>query len=290
LLTAQLTGGLGNQLFTYTRLAHYAQTKNLDFQVDGSVVERVLGHTPDLFDFKLLNEKRIFASDYGKIRVQLERLFWRSSITRKLSRRHQETLLGSENSLAKQLDGWRVRGFFQDFNVANEFLSIFGKDPLSLVTESPSLRLLSEQVRESSTVAIHIRRGDYLDYKDSFGLLSDDYYLEAVATISKVKPFTHALIFSDSPELVVDFQRKIGLESQIISPLELKTSETMMLMSRCAGLITSNSTFSFWAGALADHNSVVIPNPWFKSQDEWLNSSNFRNPKWENCESRWITE
>ena len=290
MLTAQLTGGLGNQLFTYTRLAHYARAKNIEFQVDGSVVERVLGHTPDLFDFKLLNEKRIFASDYGKIRAQLERLFWRSSITRKLSKRHQETLLGNENALEKQLDGWKVRGFFQDFNVADEFQSIFGKDPLSLVTESPSLRLLTEQVRESSTLAIHIRRGDYLNYKESFGLLSDDYYLEAATTIIKVKKFTHALIFSDSPELVVDFQRKLGLESQIVSPVELKTSETMMLMSRCAGLITSNSTFSFWAAALADHNNVVIPNPWFKSVDKWLNSSNFRNPEWKNCESRWITE
>lgn len=290
MLTAQITGGLGNQLFTYTRLASYAHQHGFNLQIDGSIAERVLGRKPDLFDFKLLGEKQINADAFSPSAIQIERILWRSRFSRALSKRHHEPLLGKSALSKKSLDGWKVRGFFQDFRVAEDFIKVFGKNAFTLKEETSQLIRMSEELKRQSVVAIHVRRGDYLNYQDSFGLLCSDYYLEAIKTLSKRREFSSVMIFTDSPELVEDLRSQIRLKSQVIEPSALSTSETMILMSRCSGLVTSNSTFSFWAGVLGDDLKVVIPNPWFKSSDPWLQSADFMNPHWIKQEAIWSQE
>jgi len=287
LLTAQITGGLGNQLFTYARLATLANLEGIELQIDGSITERVLGRAPDLFDFNLMGEPQISANTQSWSAVQIERVLWRSRFTKSITRRHQEIFLGGSDISRRKLDGWKVRGFFQDFRVAEEFIATFGKSAFGLKNESPTLTKMTDQVLEKSVAAIHIRRGDYLNYKDSFGLLTDEYYLASLKHLSKEKKFSGVMIFSDSPELVVDLSKKIDIQTQVISPSELSTSETLVLMSRCAGLITSNSTFSFWAGMLGNDIKIVIPDPWFKSNDAWLRSADFKHPSWLKQPARW---
>lgn len=280
MLTAQITGGLGNQLFTYARLATYAYRNGINLQIDGSISERVLGRAPDLFDFKLLGEPRILLNSYSSAAVQRERFLWRSSFTRSISKRHRESVLGNSEISRKNLDGWKVRGFFQDYRVAEDFIDIFGESTISLQKESLELSRTSDEISQKSVAAIHVRRGDYLNYQDSFGLLSDDYYVNALKTLSEKKNYSEAIVFTDSPEMVEDLRDKLDMKSRIISPSDLSTSETMVLMSRCSGLVTSNSTFSFWAGILGNDLEVVVPDPWFKSTDAWLRSADFSKPEW----------
>jgi hypothetical protein len=288
LLTAQITGGLGNQLFTYARLALHACENQIDLKIDGSITERVLGGPPDLFDFRLIGEERVKLSDYSAFKVQTERIFWKSEQTRKVTKRHQDSLLGNQNSLSKVKNGWRVRGFFQDFTIAEQFLEKFGRDPFALIQESRELQQRTLEISRSKSLAIHMRRGDYLNHKDSFGVLDDNYYLSALEKMFNSVKLEKFYIFSDSPESVIDFQKKLKLESEIIAPSDLKPSETLVLMSRCDAIITSNSTFSFWAGILASHNNVIYPDPWFKSSDQWLSSANLQNPNWTLSKSEWM--
>lgn len=287
MLTAQITGGLGNQLFTYARLATYAHEHGIELRIDGSIVERVLGKKPDLFDFHLLGEPQTSANTYSPIATQLERLLWRSRYLRDISRRHQETELGRREISRKSLDGWKVRGFFQDFRVADQFIDTFGKSALTLKNESNELIRMSESLNEKKVMAIHVRRGDYLNYKDSFGLLGNSYYLNAVKILNEKREFSSVMIFTDSPELVGDLRNQLTMESHIVEPEALSTSETLILMSRCSGLVTSNSTFSFWAAILGNDLNVVVPNPWFKSNDPWLRSADFMNPKWSKQKADW---
>lgn len=287
MLTAQITGGLGNQLFTYARLATYAYRNGINLQIDGSISERVLGRAPDLFDFKLLGEPRILLDSYSTAAVQFERFLWRSSFTRFISKRHRDSVLGNSEISNKNLDGWKVRGFFQDYRVAEDFIDIFGESAVSLQKESLKLSRSSDEISQKSVAAIHVRRGDYLNYQDSFGLLSDDYYVNALKTLRGKKNFSEALVFTDSPEMVKDLRDKLDMKTRIISPSDLGTSETMVLMSRCSGLVTSNSTFSFWAGILGNDLEVVVPDPWFKSTDAWLRSADFSKPEWLRQKAIW---
>ena len=288
MLTAQITGGLGNQLFTYARLALHARDNNLDLRIDSSIAERVLGRPADLFDFRLAEEKRTYLSDYQLLSVQVERFFWKNKQLRNLTRRYQADLLGSEDKLSNVKNGWKVRGFFQTFTIAERLLAEIGRDPLALIQESKELQRRSVEVSRVKSVAIHMRRGDYMNYKDSFGVLDDNYYLSALEMMLKKRECDKVFIFSDSPDSVVSFQQKLKLDSEIISPSDLKPSETLVLMSRCSAILTSNSTFSFWASILAHHNDVIYPEPWFRSSDEWLQSSNFNNPNWISVKPLWI--
>lgn len=290
MVTAQISGGLGNQLFTYVRLATYAYEHGFNLQIDGSIAERVLGRQPDLFDFKLSGEHQISVSSYNWLSVQLERILWRTKALRALTRRHQENLLGSSDLSARNLDGWKIRGFFQDFRVAEEYFSIFGKNAMTLKNESDTLRKLSQELENQTPMAIHVRRGDYLNYQASFGLLDYDYYLNAFRSLIEKFEYSEVIIFTDSPDMISELQKKIPLRTRLISPTQLSPSETMTLMSRCSGLVASNSTFSFWAGMLADHSRVIIPSPWFKSRDSWLQSANFVNPRWLKQEVIWSTK
>jgi len=288
LLTAQITGGLGNQLFIYARLALHARENNLALKIDGSIAERVLGRPADLFDFRLADEKRVGLSDYRLLSVQAERVFWKTKQFRKLTRRYQDNLLGSENTLSHIKNGWKVRGFFQTFRIAERFLNEIGREPLTLIHESKELQKRTVDVNRVKSIAIHMRRGDYLDYKDSFGVLDDSYFLSALEMLRQPRGFEKVFIFSDSPDSAIRFQQKLKLDSEIISPSDLKTSETLVLMSRCSSILTSNSTFSFWAAMLARHNDVIYPEPWFRSSDEWLQSSSFNNPNWISIKPLWM--
>ena len=196
-------------------------------------------------------------------------------------------MLGNSEISRKNLDGWKVRGFFQDYKVAEDFIDIFGENAISLQKESRELSRTSDEISQKSVAAIHVRRGDYLNYQDSFGLLSDDYYVNALKTLSEKKNLSEAIVFTDSPEMVEELRDKLDMKSRIISPSDLSTSETMVLMSRCSGLVTSNSTFSFWAGILGNNLEVVVPDPWFKSTDAWLRSSDFSKPEWLQQKAIW---
>jgi hypothetical protein len=287
LLTAQITGGLGNQLFTYAKLALHARDNNLELGVDGSIAERVLGRPADLFDFRLGGEKRIDLSDYGSLDIQAERILWKSKQLRRITRRYQDTSLGGQSSIPQVRDGWKVRGFFQTFDIAERLILEIGRGPLALIQESHELQRRTLEVKKHKSIAIHMRRGDYLNYKDSFGVLEDNYYLSALEIMLAKSNFEKVYIFSDSPESVLGFKKQIKLDSEIVLPSELSTSETLVLISRCDAILTSNSTFSFWAAILADHNQVIYPAPWFRSADEWLRSSNFSLPKWMPVNSIW---
>jgi hypothetical protein len=258
-------------------------------QLDGSITERVLGHTADIFDFKLMNERQIHASDYGKLQSQIERGLWRWQPLRKMSRRYQAKFLGNQSKLPPKTQGWKIRGFFQDYVVAEEFLDTFTRSPLSLKAETENLQNYSAKLSNESTVAIHIRRGDYLNYSDSFGVLSDKYYLDAFEVLARSVKIEKALIFTDSPQMLSNLSKSFPCKVEVVTAEDLSTSETLILMSRCKGIITSNSTFSFWSAMLSKHENVVIPSPWFKSDDAWLNSSNLNKQSWGRCEASWIS-
>jgi hypothetical protein len=258
-------------------------------QLDGSITERVLGHTADIFDFKLMNERQIHDSDYGKLRSQIERGLWRWELLRKISRRYQANFLGNQSTLPPNTKGWKIRGFFQDFGVAEEFLDTFTTLPLSLKAETENLQNYTAKLNYESTVAIHIRRGDYLNYSDSFGVLSDKYYLDAYEVLARSVDIEKAFIFTDSPQMLSNLSNSFPCKVEVVTAEDLSTSETLILMSRCKGIITSNSTFSFWSAMLSNHTNIVIPSPWFKSDDEWLNSSNLNKQSWGTCKASWIS-
>ena len=119
------------------------------------------------------------------------------------------------------------------------------------------LSLIKQDAAGSPIVFIHIRHGDYYIYSN---ILSMDYYKEA---ISHFDPNTFYVIFSDDinycKENFAFLSRKKFIEEQDFIEL--------LLMSKMDGAIIANSTFSWWGAYLMDpkkSKKVVAPKKWKK--------------------------
>jgi hypothetical protein len=144
-------------------------------------------------------------------------------------------------------------------------------------------------MKRKRVIGVHVRRGDYRDYSDVFGLLSGEYYAKAIKGIMNSIKDAEVWLFSDQPtEVFMEF-KEIGLKIDFIVPTsELNAAETLKLMSQCHGLVTANSTFSWWAANLGHIPLVVSPSPWFRSEGNWLREKDLIPPNWMRQPARWI--
>lgn len=116
-------------------------------------------------------------------------------------------------------------------------------------------------------VAIHVRRGDYVNNPFYVDLTQTDYYEKAIAEFPNEK----FLVFSDDIEFCKEYF--IGDEYEFNDDNEL---DALNKMASCKGIIMANSSFSFW-GAYLSNAKVVAPKAWFSDEiqrikllDEWV--------------------
>lgn len=114
-------------------------------------------------------------------------------------------------------------------------------------------------VFQKSTIAIHIRRGDYVNHEGYVNLLAD-YYLSALELHFPNWRQQNLLIFSDEPVYAKlhfgCFQNAFFADGNEI--------EDLAAMSLCQSHIVANSSFSWWGAYLAESSKVVRPKYHFK--------------------------
>lgn len=158
-------------------------------------------------------------------------------------------------------------GYFQSAEFLNEkyvFNTLFSLQPKSLDIETSNL---IQRAKELGPTIVHIRRGDYVG--SGLGTLGEKYFGTALERLSTNSSDKEIWVFSNDIPEACELLKKQNLthfrfieESQRITPVN-----TMHLMRHGSSFIISNSSFSWWAAALAlDQNAPVIaPAPWFKS-------------------------
>lgn len=117
--------------------------------------------------------------------------------------------------------------------------------------------LFGDGIKFKPEVAIHIRRGDYVENTFYVDLLKTNYYQKAM----EMFPNSRFLIFSDDIEFC---------KSQFIGD-EFSFSEgndeldDLNSMAGCSSQIIANSSYSWWAGFLNPNPNkiVVYPKDWF---------------------------
>ncbi len=114
-------------------------------------------------------------------------------------------------------------------------------------------------------LAIHLRRGDYLEKKHSIhGIIPEQYFVNEAKKQLTNHNFDGIKIFSDSPELIEINIFKM-LHKNIVFDEGGETIEVFKRMANHKGLIASNSSFSLWAGILGDVDYFSIPSYWMKN-------------------------
>ena len=106
---------------------------------------------------------------------------------------------------------------------------------------------------------IHARRGDFLELKDTYGVLHSEYYLANID--SKLITF----ICTDDKGLAQDIQSRVKVE-KVFGPDDMSPTEAMKLMANASLLLMANSTLSWWAGFYCSRKGgkVIIPKPFYK--------------------------
>jgi len=174
-----------------------------------------------------------------------------------------DPFLSSLNLRIFRRRGYYLKGYFQTFR--NYEACEPQQRELSLVEESAWYVRIKEKIASTNAVAIHVRQGDYVQLSNTFGLLTSNYYHDAISEVNRNILEPTYFIFSDD----VSAARKIleGANCEKIHfmnpPENSNPAESLLLMSKCKGLVIANSSFSYWSALLGGVKDLVVyPAPW----------------------------
>jgi hypothetical protein len=284
MVVVQVQGGLGNQLFQvaagYWLARHNDETKlyldasRVSFGTDSSRRLEVLNFKLFSSDFTVdvWGERFKLLQKVGPLQLTSLAAVTASRInTRFRFRDHfyyleSESTIGFDNLEAKSI----LNGYFNNFSIVEKAHSVGLANRLELAKQ-PSRWLLEtlKSINFDSSIALHLRLGDYLRFPQIFGHLSEEYYLAGLEEIGFAENH-QIVIFSDQPNLAANHLPKISSLkncSIVRQPSEVPSYETLFLMSQFKNIVCANSTFSMWAawfnqGVGPAEKRVVIPTPY----------------------------
>jgi hypothetical protein len=259
----RLAGGLGNQLF---QLACANKLSNISLRKKHPV-------KIDIHYLSKYSQKRDFDANF-LLQIfpnfKISQLSFNEKIFSKLRiARFIDSVIGNyalisstkalRNLKCKKIESVFLDGYFQDPYVIFpeiERLKIFN------FLRAKHQKLINLILKKQNSVAVHIRRGDYVRSK-IFRLISLDYYHQAINMMAN--PY-NLFIFSDDKEVAALFAKKYG--GVDCSSLGLSLEEEFSLLASCNHYIIANSTFSWWAAVLGQRNKgrIIAPLNWYRSQ------------------------
>lgn len=246
-----LQGGFGNQIFQLAYgLAMQARGRQVKYDrsrlIEGTHREYSLGafNTPILFS----------GSEYPQ--------------TQELSLRYDESMLSIEIGTAI--------GYFQSekyFDLISHIVrkELTFREPLN---REYTVGIYQEIRSVPNSVALHVRRQDYVGLQQFHGLMPLEYYQEGLAYIRASYPDSRVFIFSDDTDWC-----RANLDGTVVRGTT--KYEDMQLMSACQHSIMANSSFSWWATWLGDNkpNRIVVgPKKWFA--DPRMDSTDILTERW----------
>lgn len=271
MITADIFGGLGNQLFIVFATISLAMRHKSNFYFVSKKeeeLERIDRPTywnnilSSLDPFLYTNEsKPIFDNEY----VYKENNF-----------RYNPELYSIYKTLS-EIDPTKeivlqLHGYFQSCKYFTEYYPMIYR---LLKIDEQKIELFNYLElyawEYDKTVSMHFRIGDYLHQQHNHPVLKKDYYKNALSIIKIMKPSTDIVLYFCEKENLEQVERIVN-ELRTIFPMKfILADQTMadwqqlLLMSCCANNIIANSTFSWWGAYLNTHlgKIVIYPETWF---------------------------
>ena len=223
-----LQGGIGNQLFQIAASVGYGELYGKQWRVQS--------------DFKGIDHFNIPQERY---------------IEEYALPRYKEANFFFENIPFVQ-SGVQLFGYFQSERYFKLCLNL-----IRHIFECPYKEKISWKYRdqlEKNTVAVHVRRGDYLTLSDHHYNLEKEYYETAIKRIRLLMSDAFVMCFSDD----ISWCKKNIPADFFISD---DTFTELHLMSYCKHFIIANSSFSWWASWLSTNKEKIVIAPpkkkWF---------------------------
>jgi len=279
MIISRIIGGLGNQLFMYAAGRRLAQKHDtiLKLDISGySYVEPSLEYNKyKLMHFNII-ENIATRDEIENIRGRNSRLnrtlgrylpkwilpYMKISYVRQRRRYFESDILNLPDDI--YLEGyWQSEKYFKDIReiLLNE---------LTLKKCSDEMDNVIEEINEVNSVAIHVRRGNYIkdpEVNRKFGAMDLEYYQRCIEYFEINIESPYFYIFTDDPEWV-DININSDYPVRIVSNTnQFKDYEEQYLMGLCKHQIIPNSTFSWWAAWLNRNSDKIIcaPKMWYRN-------------------------
>ncbi len=248
-------GGLGNQIFEYFFYQYLRNNTN----------QKIYGYYNRdwLKDHNGLEIQKVFdinlpkASNLSNFTVFIIRLINKFN--------PQNSFTSNDGRLklsAIYFDGWwQNKMFYKDLDKSIGFKKID-------LNETNSKLL--DNILNSNSVSLHVRRGDYLQkkYVGKYGnVCTLSYYKKAIELIENSFENPVFFVFSDDIDWV---KNNFILENKVFVSENYgeKSFLDMYLMTFCKANIIANSSFSYWGALLnKSDNKVIYPKKWYNSND-----------------------
>ena len=208
---------------------------------------------------------------------------WIRALSKFRQRIHMEKSLEYDPDVACLKDGSYLWGYFQSLKYfqthQKKIRECFKREANTSIYTTECLRA----VGNSNSVAVQIRRGDYVTNKaanHSIGVLPLDYYQRA---IKLVKELTHTDCFCVFSDDILWCRQHLQLpHATFVERRGGGPVDDLSLAAQCTHLIAANSTFSWWSAWLNQHESrvVIVPARWYRSDDLDRQSSDLIPDEW----------
>lgn len=272
MIKVRLKGGMGNQMFEYALgralSLKYNSKLGLDLSFLLDVTPRLnftfRNYDLDVFNIKaeiVSNENisflnRIFKGLFGRIIEFLRRFLFIKGVEKSFNFDKNILQIGGD----AYLDGyWQSPKYFKGYeNIIRQDFTF--KEKFSQIIEE-----LGEEIRNSNSLCLHVRRGDYVGNK-FHEVVNEGYYKKAISKMSELSVIDKIYVFSDDIKWCEE-NLKFNYPTMFVGDeyAGKKAEGHLYLMSQCKNFIIPNSTFAWWGAWLSVNNNkvVIVPQKWF---------------------------
>lgn len=261
-LCTRLSGGLGNQIYGVCTSWFIARTSNRKILLGDTLIDnpQYLNRIFNVFDidFTKTVEDKILANPYHSTYQFLLRC---------LSKAARKEWIPGEVKFDDNFEfNFRFSVFCTqihcDSRIAAKARALGFPKKVDLKNPSPGYKLLESETFNTRILAVHLRLTDIRTFESGNRMLSSNYFERNIEFILNRHSIDAVWVFSDEPNAVSEFLPASIKLRNISSSRLLTACEELVLMSKCAALLGSRSTFSFWAGFWnSNQDSIYYPGP-----------------------------
>lgn len=173
--------------------------------------------------------------------------------------------------IPRNLKDVKLHGYFQCDKYFDEYrdwiLEMFNMPPIP----------------QQADCSIHIRLGDYVQFKDKHPPVTVDYIEQAIGLMID-KGCRKFLIFSDDNNIARDIVSKTAYWGAAWFDMcsEQDPKKSMQIMAGCPNNIIANSSFSWWGSYLGpqEGRTVIAPKTWFGPANANLDPTDIYRQNW----------
>jgi hypothetical protein len=298
MVTVEIVGGLGNQMFQYAAALALAHRHNAPVRIDASGYRLYRMRSFQLDQLAIPAE--YLPSDHTKPLLPV-----RPSVTLDLAERvlrrlgrsvsfprkgvYREPHFHVDQNFFQLKPPIALHGYFQSeryfASVADDLRRCF--QPVQPF--APEAARVAEMIeRTPAAISVHVRRGDYVTAPDVarvHGVLDAAYYRRAMDILAARRgENVIVFLFSDEPDVAAGLLGFLPAGKLVVVRGDpARPWDGMALMARCRDHVIANSSFSWW-GAWLDpkpDKMVVAPRGWFAPEAMRTNNTcDLYPPQW----------